>query len=260
MILRMFRRIYRLIGISLWTLYVAARVSPSLFGKDFRSILRCSRMTQIWTAGLSRIIGIRVQAKHPEFAPQSTGGFVISNHLSYLDVLVHATLTPVRFAPKIELKSWPIIGWVVGLSRPVWIDRENRQKSAEMKRQFQETLSNGISMLVYPEGTTTDGSHLLDFKSPPFEAPIEVGATIHPIITRYHLPQNGKTLCWYGDMSLIPHLWMAFGLPHIDVEIEWLPPETLLPGMNRKAVAVAIRDRMENELRRIEAEAGGSLV
>lgn len=244
MVLRMFRRIYRFIGVVLWTTYVGLRVLPSRFGKGAKKMKHCSMMTQLWTDGLAKIMGIHIAVRNSEYAPNETGGFIVSNHMSYLDIIVHATLTPVRFAPKHEIRRWPFIGFVVGLSRPVWVYRQNRQKAAETLRQFEETMCNGVSMLVYPEGTTTDGTHILEFKTTPFEAPIEIGAELRPMIMIYERNPGEKTLCWYGDMSLLPHAWMVFGRKRIDVTIYWMPPEKLSPGMNRKTVAASLRERM----------------
>lgn len=70
----------------------------------------------------------------------------------------HAALFPIRFAPKIELKRTPVLGWLVGQSLPIWVDRGSRLKSAEVEREIERSLALGQTTVVYPEGTTTDGN------------------------------------------------------------------------------------------------------
>lgn len=256
MLMRAFRRLYRFPAVIFWTTYVGLRVLPSQFGNSPAKMHHCAEMTQLLMRGLALILGMRFKVLNPQNAPHDSGGFVVSNHLSYLDTIVHATLTRVRFAPKAEIRWWPVIGFIVGLSRPVWIYRKNKQKAAATLKQFKETIANGVSMLVYPEGTTTDGTYLLEFKTTPFEAPIETGAMLHPMLMKYLGKPDDPTLCWYGDMYLFPHAWMVFGRKHLDVLVEWLPPQKLDPSMNRKEVCVQIRDELGNALARYGAKKG----
>ncbi len=245
MIIRFIRRIIRIPLLFIWTFIVAAWVMPSHFSKSEKAGNRIAKCTRLWASGLRRILGIKLHIINPETGPkQNDGGLVISNHQSYLDVFVHGSLVNLRFAPKAEIQKWFFVGWVVGLSRPIWIKRENAQESAKSLKEFERTIERGLSLIVYPEGTTTDGSYLLPFKSTPFQAAIETQVTLRPMILRYIQPDNETTACWYGDMTLLPHLWDILGQKRIIAEVEWLPPRKPGPNVNRKDLALQLHNEM----------------
>ena len=173
------------------------------------------------------------------------GMLIVSNHQSYLDVLLHASLFPIRFTPKKDIKYWPILGFYLGISRPLWIDRKNRQKSAETVEEIHRTLADGVSLLIYPEGTTTDGeSGMLPFKPTSFATVIGTGFKIQPIITQYLRDQDNWNPAWYGDQTLLPHLWKFLGRKKTRVIVTALEPVTPLPGEDRKALAARVEKLM----------------
>ncbi len=173
------------------------------------------------------------------------GMLIVSNHQSYLDVLLHASLFPIRFTPKKDIKYWPILGFYLGISRPLWIDRKNRQKSAETVEEIHRTLADGVSLLIYPEGTTTDGeSGMLPFKPTSFATVIGTGFKIQPIITQYLRDKDNWNPAWYGDQTLLPHLWKFLGRKKTRVIVTALEPVTPLPGEDRKALAARVEKLM----------------
>ena len=173
------------------------------------------------------------------------GMLIVSNHQSYLDVLLHASLFPIRFTPKKDIKYWPILGFYLGISRPLWIDRKNRQKSAETVEEIHRTLADGVSLLIYPEGTTTDGeSGMLPFKPTSFATIIGTGFKIQPIITQYLRDKDNWNPAWYGDQTLLPHLWKFLGRKKTRVIVTALEPVTPLPGEDRKALAARVEKLM----------------
>ena len=152
------------------------------------------------------------------------GGLVVSNHTGPFDILVNASLFPVRFAPKKELKYTPFIGQVVALSRPVWIDRKNPRMSAIYAEEFSETMKHGIAMLVYPEGTSTDGKHgLLNFKSTPFAAALECSGNILPTLLFYRQRGGGDfNAAWFDKSPFAFHVWQVLGQRGTDVDVHIL--------------------------------------
>ena len=173
------------------------------------------------------------------------GMLIVSNHQSYLDVLLHASLFPIRFTPKKDIKYWPILGFYLGISRPLWIDRKNRQKSAETVEEIHRTLADGVSLLIYPEGTTTDGeSGMLPFKPTSFATVIGTGFKIQPIITQDLRDKDNWNPAWYGDQTLLPHLWKFLGRKKTRVIVTALEPVTPLPGEDRKALAARVEKLM----------------
>lgn len=256
MILRAIRRIYRIPLILIWTFIIGLWVFPSHLGrKNIHSVRRIAHCTQLWASGLRAIFGISLDVKNPEVGPaHEEGGMIIGNHLSYLDVFVYGSLVNLRFAPKAEIKDWFFVGWVVGLSSPIWVKRENKKNSIKTLEEYRETMQKGLSLIVFPEGTTTDGTALLPFKSTPFEAAIETTAPLYPVLLRYLQDDGEMTACWYGDMTFVPHIWAILGQRRIVAEINWLPMRHPEPEMNRKALALALHDEMSESLEKIRSQ------
>ncbi|MPM47390.1 hypothetical protein SDC9_94100 [bioreactor metagenome] len=207
-------------------------------------IRRVARCTRKWGRFLTRAIHIKVEFLCDHEVPE--GVLIVSNHQGYIDVLVHAALFPIRFAPKAEIRRWPVLGCYLAISRPVWIDRSSRQKSRNVLEEFRRTLNDGVSLLVYPEGTSTDGRHgLLPFKSTPFETVIGTRYQIQPVITRYEIGADGWTPAWFGDQTLLPHVWALLGRKEIRARVAALPLVTVEPGEDRKQLAARIEAMMQ---------------
>ncbi len=240
-----FLRLYRIPAILLWSILLGVGCVPYRLGGRWSDIKKLSYFARTWNGGLAKIVNLRVKVYGR--IPDGYGGMVVSNHLSYMDIVTHAAILPLRFMPKSDIAKWPLIGWYLGLSLPIWTNRESKQASKKTLRDIVKTMKRGICMVVYPEGTSTDGkSGILPFKSTAFEAAIIGNAPITPVLTRYIQPPGQPTVCWYGDMTLLPHLWQILGLPSIEAELRFLDP--IYPsGMSRKELASMVREKMASE-------------
>lgn len=260
-LLRGFRRLYRIPLIILWSVCNALFV---ILGRPFfRNLeVRLAEQTRIWAAGLTSILGIELRLFGT--APDGKGkvsGLVVSNHTGYVDILAEAAAFGMRFTPKVEIRSWPVLGAYVQLSDPVWIDRTSPRKSAEVLEEFRRTLRAGIPLLVYPEGTSTDGrSGLRPFKSTSFETVVGTDIHIQPVLIFYRTGRNDISPAWYGDMTLVPHLWKLLGNGKTVCELHLLEPYLVPDGADRKRIMNEVRDLMvqqyESILARIRKEDG----
>ncbi|MDD5729411.1 MAG: lysophospholipid acyltransferase family protein, partial [Victivallales bacterium] len=203
----------------------------------------------IWGQVLARILGFKIKITgDPD---NFKGGPVVSNHTGYVDTLVHAAIWPIRFAPKESILRWPVIGWFIGTGRPIWIDRSSPRKSQEVLREFRESMAHDVPLLVYPEGTSTSGRDgILKFKSTPFEAVAKGNETLLPTLIRYGDTPDGKPMAWYGNMTLLGHLWRILGYKEIRAEVVILEPFTAA-GRNRKELANFTHDLMEREYNKL---------
>ncbi len=244
------RRVCRVTALCCWFFLTMGIVMVINRSKGWDGVARAVHWTRIWARGACRLAGVHVEViGDPDAFP---GGLIVGNHQGYLDILSHASIFKIRFAPKIEMKRWPVLGYMTSLNRPVWIDRTSRQKSREAAEQMMESLRHHVSMLVYPEGTSTDGKHgLLPFKSTPFEAAAAVGLPIQPTLLFFESTPVSEPLAWYGDARLLPHAWRVLGLKEVRVKAYILPQITPLPGEPRKELAVRVHDLMEKEYWRI---------
>ncbi|MBO5762886.1 MAG: 1-acyl-sn-glycerol-3-phosphate acyltransferase [Lentisphaeria bacterium] len=249
--MRFVRKIWRLTAIWIWFLLIALLAVPGLF-RGRAGIRTNSRLAQWWAAGIARIwhIRIRKEGDWSSFA----GGMVISNHQSYLDILVEGALFPIRFMPKAEIRHWPVLGWLLALNRPIWINRNARLESRKVNDEIRRSLEENLTLVAYAEGTTSDGGGLLPFKSTPFEMICRNGGAFTPVLLRYAPTKDGYPTAWYGNMTLLPHVWHMLGEPEITVTARLLPPVTALEGEDRKALAVRARTIMNDVYRSMKDE------
>ncbi len=247
------RRINRFRQIVWWFIVSSRRVRRAGRGRNgWELIAVAAKQAQEWARGSARIINIEVVIHgNPDAFP---GGLVVSNHLGYLDILTHASIFPIRFAPKAEMRRWPLLGRFVALSNPIWIDRTSHLKSKEIAAEMIETLRHRINLLVYPEGTSTDGEHgLLPFKSTPFEAAAAAGCQIQPLLTFFSSDDpESNPMAWFGAAPLVPHIWRIVGLKKMRADVHILPIVAPVPGENRKELAERVYQLMDAEYRRIK--------
>ena len=234
------RRLYRFVTLIIWFIMAGPLAAPFIVG-GWKSIKRVSRITRLWGSGITKVLNVKVKV-HGDIS-SFEGGLIVSNHMGYFDIIAHAAVFPIRFTPKKEIFYWPLLGWYFALSRPIWIDRGSKRKSQTTMNAFKETMEHKIPLLVYPEGTSTDGLHgVLPFKSTPFEAAAQGNFPILPILTVYRDP----SVCWFGSMPLVPHVWKVAGYKSIEIDLYALPvvhPE----GRSRKEIADIVHEMMEKE-------------
>jgi len=135
-------------------------------------------------------------------------GLIISNHLSYLDILVFSSIAHCAFVSKREVRSWPVVGWVATLSGAVYVDRSRRSDTQAIQPEMQAALSHGLRLTMFPEGTSTDGSRVLPFHSSLFQPAIDLNAPVTAAVIRYAVPDGdpAEDVCYWGDMTLATHL------------------------------------------------------
>lgn len=248
--IRAFTAILKISAIILWSAYMGIISAPYQFSRRWQNTRKIIKIVQLWNRGISRIIGLRVKV-HGDMPKASCGGLVVSNHLSYIDILAHGSILPLRYSPKSDIKRWPILGWYIGLSRPIWINRNSTYASQKAMREFAKTMRKGIYMVVYPEGTSTDGKNgILPFKSTSFEAAVTGDAPIIPILIRYKESSGEGPIAWYGDMTLLPHAWRILKMSSIEAHLYFLK-EICAKGRTRKELASYVHGVMSDGYRRL---------
>ena len=149
--------------------------------------------------------------------PIPKSGLLVSNHLSYLDILVIAAITPAIFVSKSEVRQWPVIGWLTALAGTVFIVRERRTHVGAVNKEIEAALADGVLVVVFPEGTSTNSEEVLPFRSPLLE-PVTNGN--HPIATGYlHYELEGgdarNEVCYWGDHTFFPHAVNLLSKRHV---------------------------------------------
>ena len=174
----------------------------------------------------------------------------VSNHLSYLDIPILGSKFPLRFVAKSEVQDWPLLGFLATKGRSIFIKR-NKTDSINQKNKILELLSSHEKVLIFPEGTTSDGNRVLEFKSSSFSSVENQNFLIQPIVIVYsHLngiPINRwlrPMIAWYGDMEFKPHLSKLVGLMSISAKIIYLEPVNTKSFENRKVLSNYLEDKI----------------
>ena len=189
----------------------------------------CAHVMQWWARANCFILGIHITPTGSY--KQNDVFFIVSNHCSYLDILIIGTIMPSVFVSKSEVASWVFLGRMVKLAGTVFVDRESKIAAVRVLEAIKERLESGISVVVFPEGTTNDGLTIRDFKSTFFKAPIDSKVPILPLSIMYsHIdwmpvtPGTIDAVAWHSDMQFAPHFWNLLGLSRIDARIDFNPP------------------------------------
>lgn len=180
--------------------------------------------TMVWARIMCRILGIQV-VRMGDISGEN-GTFSVCNHISYVDIIVIAAVRPAVFVARHDMKSWPLVGWLASIAGSVYLNRKSGEALLGVMTTLEEIVGHGINVVIFPEGTTSDGKTVQKFKSALFDLPARRNLTIQPISIRYTgidettAGQNSRdSIAWYGDMTLLPHLWTILGLNSIQVSV-----------------------------------------
>lgn len=150
-----------------------------------------------------RRLNIRVEVDG-EFPPC---GLIVSNHLSYLDILVFSSIAPCVFVSKIEVRDWPIFGKLADAGGTVFVDRNRTIDVHRVKDEMQNALSAGVVVVLFPEGTSTNGSEVLPFKPALLQSAVASEQPCHATYLRYTASAGdvANDVCWWGNEEFAPH-------------------------------------------------------
>lgn len=171
-----------------------------------------------------------------------THGLVVSNHLSYLDIVVLSAAMPCFFVAKTEIGGWPYFGRAAQVGGTLFIDRKSLSSAERVARTISERLKLPIPLLLFPEGTSTDGT-MLRFHTRLFQPAVAAGAPVTAASIRY-VASDGipeRELCWFGDGSFGPHLLKTLNMPSFHAELRFGEPRVY---RHRRIAAVETHDEI----------------
>lgn len=173
-----------------------------------------------------------------------THGLIVSNHLSYLDILAFSAALPCVFVSKAEVADWPIIGRFADQAGTIFVRREKQGDGPRANASIAECLRKGVRVVLFPEGTTTNGEHILRFHSTMLRPAIDAGEIITPAAIRYELEDGvfENEVCWWGNLPLAPHLLNLLGKRAVKARIALGEP-TMAAG-DRKTLGLDLRTRV----------------
>jgi 1-acyl-sn-glycerol-3-phosphate acyltransferase len=173
-------------------------------------------------------------------------GLLVMNHLSYLDILVISALTPAIFVSKSEVRDWPLFGWLASLGGTLFVQRARRTHVGVVNQEIESALADGVLVVVFPEGTSTNGKDVLPFRSPLLE-PVTAGT--HPITVgymRYELDDGdaSKEVCYWGGHAFFPHTVNLLGKRRVRATVQF--GDFVRTTDDRKELAKELREAVLN--------------
>lgn len=195
---------------------------------------------------LLRMIGTRIRVVGAVTATRPL--ILVSNHVSWLDIPVLGALAPLGFVAKSEVASWAGVGLLARLQRTVFVDRNSRSATGRVNREIAERLAEGDPVVLFAEGTSSDGNRVLPFRSALLGATRQAfgegqPASVQPLAIAYvgfgGIPMGRPRrpqVAWYGDMDLAPHLFALLRRGAVDVEVHVGAP---VEASERKAITLA---------------------
>jgi 1-acyl-sn-glycerol-3-phosphate acyltransferase len=184
-------------------------------------------------------VGIRCRVE----GTPPTQGLVVSNHLGIIDVLILSADMPCFFVAKIEVSGMSVFGWAAHACGTIFLDRSSHDSSLSVADQMIERFKLQIPVLLFPEGTSTDGSQLLPFHPRLIDPATSTGTQITTATIRYVLKDGTpeKELCWWGDEPFGPHMLKVLGVAGFSATVRFGEPKVY---NDRRVAADSTRDEI----------------
>ena len=216
-----------------WVVLVCGHLPAGARGPQRLAAWR-SFCTRHWGRAMARVVGMRIRV---EGAPGR--GFLVANHLSYMDIIVLGAVTGSGFVSKAEVAGWPGLGIAARSAGPLFLDRQRKRELVKIASQMRDRISHGQSLCLFPEGTSSKGEEVLAFRSSLLEPAARAGIPVGYASLHYATPP-GETpaylsVCWWGEMTLAPHLLTLLAMPSFEATVAFGAEPIADP--DRKALA-----------------------
>jgi 1-acyl-sn-glycerol-3-phosphate acyltransferase len=194
-----------------------------------------------WSRACLRILGGRLRV---EGTPPRAPFFLVTNHLSYVDIIVLASCLDAFFIAKAEIRGWPLFGLLSRTVGTIFVDRELRRDVVRVNRLIERVLDQGYGVILFPEGTSTQGYEVAGFRSALLDYPARRGMPVHAAALGYtttpgEMPAN-LILSWWGDAAFLPHAKRLLGVRSFEAILRFSP--RTVSSADRKTLAEAARE------------------
>lgn len=220
-----------------------------------------SRISSFYMRVALKVLGVRVRIKNADkLYDRKNNYFIISNHLSYIDIFAISSAAPAVFVANSDLEEAFLLGTIVRYSGGVFVERRNRGKILGDMQAISDMLDMGLNVVIFPEGTTSNGDRVMPFKSSLLAASAQSGVEVLPLCIRYRKINgedvdggNGHLVYYYGSISFFEHFFRFLNLRSVTVELTELESIGAEDGFSRKELTKAAYERISaayNENRR----------
>lgn len=237
--MRYFRLVVRVLAIVFWTSVI---YSVLLFGKIILTHLKTARrvwrsfMVKMWARGIAKIIGMRITTKG---TPPKQPFLLVSNHVSYIDIILFFTQINTIFVAQGDLQHWPVFNQLIKVADTIFIDRGRKKDVIRVNTLIGKAIQNYEGVIVFPEGTSSCGDGVLRFKPSLFEYAAQNNFPVSFASVHYQTPAKEPpaylAVCWWGDMTLGPHFFDLMKISKIEATIHF--GDRTISCDDRKALA-----------------------
>lgn len=179
-------------------------------------------MFQGWARGVAGLLGLRIRV---EGAVPRAPFFLVSNHLSYLDIVTYAAVMPARFVAKREVRGWIAVGLLARAMRTIFIDRTVKRDAVRVQRSLADAVAEGDGVVVFAEATSSPGHQVLPFRPALLEWAARTGSPVHHACVGYRTSAGSVpahlSVCWWGEMAFGGHLVALARLPWIEATVRF---------------------------------------
>ncbi|MCO5143054.1 MAG: 1-acyl-sn-glycerol-3-phosphate acyltransferase [Oligoflexia bacterium] len=183
------------------------------------------------------VFGFHVEIINPEKMEKDKTYFIVANHMSYIDPLIMAVLRPLCFVTSMEMRETPVLGLLTDVGGCLYVERRSKENIIGEIEEIITALKRNMSVVIFPEATSTDGSALRPFKRPLYSAALQANCAVLPIYLEYAEINGEKTnsknrdsICWYGDMGFTKHFFQIFRIRRAKIRLTICDP--IVPAEN----------------------------
>ncbi len=183
-------------------------------------------------------------------------GLIVSNHLSYLDILCFSSIAPCIFVSKAEVRNWPVFGRLATNGGTIYVDRNSKADAHRAMKAMENALRAKIRVVLFPEGTSTGGDRVLPFHAPLLEAAVKAECRVTPACISYQIAGGdpSRDVCYWADMTFASHFLglLGKGKVHASILIGQSHPQL----DNRKTAASVLRNDVVDLHQRLAGSGG----
>lgn len=242
--LRKYIRIIALLFIVISFLIISF-VADKMIANRRRKLLFFSKNASWYTGLLIFAFGVKVDYRNIDNLNRDDKNFLIlSNHLSYIDVFIIFSLVPSVFVANSELKDEFLLGSITRYAGGIFVERRNRINLSEEIDLISDLLDDGFNVVLFPEGTTSNGDGVLPFKNPFITAAIRSSVDIVPVCVKYRRidgevisSKSRDDVYYYGDAKFFDHALRLLSHESVDAEMLELEKIEVNPRRTRKELS-----------------------
>ena len=204
------------------------------------------RLKQRWSRQLLDILAVRIDARLDGVVP---GSLFVANHVSWLDIFALNAVCPLAFVAKSEVRDWPVIGWLVAHTDTLFIRRGSRRDAVDACAELAGRLRAGCDVAIFPEGTTTDGTRVLAFRTALLQAAIDAQRPLQPIAIAYDDVIGRRTTipAYAGETTMLESLAAILACRGLTVRLRATPALTA-ESLSRRQLAQTAHDAIAEAL------------